>query len=176
MYCTGSTECLSCTPGNHSIFCLITSKFIYFQREARCSEHQRDCIVLLGCPLFSRCPNFLDFYSFFFRCLDFIDVFSYPGFPDVLVFLMSKFLCYQDVQMSWYLDIYGTHVLQTSWRTLFMSPRRQTSQTLVSLGCPLDDSDTCITRMSPRWLRHLYANFLQDIIRMSWEGSIHQHL
>ena len=89
MYCTGSTECLSCTPGNHSIFCLITSKFIYFQREARCSEHQRDCIVLLGCPLFSRCPNFLDFYSFFFRCLDFIDVFSYPGFPDVLVFQTS---------------------------------------------------------------------------------------
>ena len=82
MYCTSDTECLSCTPGSHSVhiedcegwwlssccdsgaehwqlkpevswvwllatagfftflyFCLITSKFIYFQHKARCSEH-----------------------------------------------------------------------------------------------------------------------------------------
>ena len=45
--CTGGAECLSRTPGSHSVcaslftflyFRLITSKFFYFRREARCSE------------------------------------------------------------------------------------------------------------------------------------------
>ena len=54
MYCTGGTECLSCTPGSHSVFVIRTplrvdQKFLFIRREpmlsglltlnAKCSEH-----------------------------------------------------------------------------------------------------------------------------------------
>ena len=76
MYCTGETECLSCTPGSQIVraggcpavvaqwqatagfftslyFHLITSKFIYFQREARCSQHSVRVSWIVACCMVS---------------------------------------------------------------------------------------------------------------------------